>query len=101
MTSINASTIYIEWEDTIPCQQRNGEITGFQIQAVSNGAGSRTTIHNTTSQEGQQHAFNLTWLSPNFEYGISVAAVNSMGQAGPYYPSDLQIQLPNYDGKWL
>ena len=100
MTLVNASTISIEWYDNIPCQQRNSEITtGLQIRLDQNGY-SATLLHNTTSmsQEMQQHILNLTWLSPGFQYEISIAAVNVMGETGSY-SDQLSIQLPDYNGK--
>ena len=57
---------------------------------------------NTSSQEGERHASNLTGLSPGIDYRVSVAAVNvnSVGQLGEY-SSESTIQLPSYDGKYI
>jgi hypothetical protein len=90
----------MEWYDNIPCQQRNSEITtGLRIQLVQSGY-SKTLLHNatSTSQEREQHTLNLTWLSPGLPYEIRIAAVNVMGQAGPY-SNQFSVPLPQYKGK--
>ena len=92
----------MEWYDNIPCQLRNSEITtGLQIHLVQSGY-SITLLHNATatSQEGQQHTLNLTWLSPGSQYEIYIAAVNVMGQAGAC-SNQLSTRLPDYNGKRL
>lgn len=103
MTRTNASTVLIEWEDTIPCPQRQSEITGIRIQATDLEqyyTPSSTVIYNATTYEGQQHAFNWTWLSPGDRYEIRIAAVNALGLNGPYSNS-VEIQLPDYNGKYF
>ena len=101
MTRVNASTISMEWYDNIPCQDRNSEITtGLRIHLVQNSH-SQTLLHNystSVSQAGEQHTLNFTWLSPGFLYQIRIAAVNAMGQAGPY-SNQLSITLPYYNGR--
>ena len=96
MTRVNASTISFEWNDTIPCQQRNSDVTtGLQIRLVQNSY-SKILLHSATSisQEGHQYTLNLTWLSPGFQYQLSIAAVNAMGQAGSY-SNQSSIKLPH------
>ena len=97
---INATTILIVWEDNIPCHLRNSHITGFSFRVDSLNQYQSVLMLNTSSQEGEQHAFNLTGLSPGIDYRISVAAVNSVGELGGY-SSESTIQLPSYDGKYI
>ena len=108
VTRVNASTVSMEWYDNILCQQRNSEITTglqFEIRLVRNSP-SQALLQNSTvtmssiilSQTGEQHTLNFTWLSPGFIYQIRIAAVNAMGQAGPY-SNQLSITLPHYNGR--
>lgn len=94
----------MEWYDNILCQQRNSEITtGLRIHLqLVQSSYSTTLLHNATatSQEGQRHTLNLTWLSSGSQYEIHIAAVNAMGQAGAY-SNQLSILLPEYNGKIL
>ena len=108
VNSINATTILIVWEDDIPCHLRNGHIMGFSLRVNLYYNYYRydddellQVMFNTSSQEGEQHTFNLTWLSPGIEYSVSVAAVNSVGQVGGYSSESTIQQLLSYNGKYM
>ena len=76
VSSVNSSSIKVSWGDVL-CDQRNGEITGYQVNYTST---SDNGIVNTT---GNQTSFTLSDLQPHTDYSISVAAMTVNG-TGPF-----------------
>ena len=77
VTAVTASSITVQWEEVL-CLNRNGEITGYTVQAVRNGVVERTTNVSGTTREA-----TISGLSPSTWYTVHVAAVNGAG-TGPY-----------------
>ena len=75
--TVTASSITVHWEE-VPCLHRNGQITGYRVQAVRNGMTEKSI--NVASNTRQA---TISRLSPSTLYTVQVAAVNSAG-TGPY-----------------
>ena len=60
------------------CLDRNGEITGYRVQAVRNGM-----VEETASVGSGARRVTISGLSPSTVYTVQVAAVNGAG-TGPY-----------------
>ena len=79
-SSANSSSININW-GKVPCQHRNGEITGYVVvyrKVLSSGSGERRqTQEGMVMVNGQTATINN--LDPLTEYSVMVAAVNSAG----------------------
>ena len=60
------------------CLDRNGEITGYRVQAVRNGM-----VEGTASVSGGARQVTISGLSPSTLYTVQVAAMNGAG-SGPY-----------------
>ena len=73
---LSHDTVLVAW-GTVPCQQRNGLITGFDINISTNGLLVKTVSVGVTTTA------NLTGLSPLQWYAISVAAIGEEG-TGPH-----------------
>ena len=75
ITKVTASSITVTWGE-VPCLHRNGQITGYRVQAVRNGM--TETFINVASRPA-----TVSGLSPSTLYTVQVAAVNGAG-TGPY-----------------
>ena len=73
--TVTASSITLHWGE-VKCIHRNGQITGYRVQAVRNGM-TEKSINVATRQA------TVSRLSPLTLYTVQVAAVNSAG-TGPY-----------------
>ena len=70
-----STTLTVQW-DEVDCIDRNGDITGYSVRAVTSGENDRVeTVDN--------REVTINGLTPSTVYIVSVAAVNSMG-TGPY-----------------
>ena len=80
VSSVDSSSININW-GKVPCQHRNGEITGYAVvyrKVLSSGNGERRqTQEGMVMVNGQTATINN--LDPLTEYSVMVAAVNSAG----------------------
>ena len=72
VTSVSSSTLTIQWGD-VPCIHQNGEITGYTIQYGATGSGNKQTVKTSETE------VTLSSLTPETNYEISVAAVNTEG----------------------
>ena len=72
VTSVSSSTLTIQWGD-VPCIHQNGEITGYTIQYGATGSGDKQTVKTSETE------VTLSSLTPETNYEISVAAVNTEG----------------------
>ena len=75
--TVTASSITVQW-GTVPCLDRNGEITGYRAQAVRNGM-----VEGTASVGGSARQATISGLAPSTTYTIYVAANNTAGY-GPF-----------------
>ena len=75
--TVTARSITVQWEE-VPCLHRNGEITGYTVVARTSGEDERVVNVN----DGNARSATVSGLTPNTEYTVSVAAVNSAG-TGP------------------
>ena len=71
-TRVTASSITVQWGE-IPCVHRNGEITSYRVQVLTNG------VVRTTNIPGDTRETTTSGLSPSTRYTIQVAAVNGAG----------------------
>ena len=72
-TRVTASSITVQWGE-IPCTDRNGDITGYRVQAVTNGV-----VERIANVAGAEREATLSGLSPSTWYTVQVAAVNDAG----------------------
>ena len=72
VTSVSSSTITLGW-GSVPCIHQNGEITGYTIQYGAMGSGDKQTVETSETE------VTLSSLTPETNYEISVAAVNTEG----------------------
>ena len=73
----------------MPCLHRNGEITGYTVVARTSGEDERVVNVN----DGNARSATVSGLTPNTQYTVSVAAVNSAG-TGP--ASEIDIMTCKY-----
>ena len=79
-SSANLSSIDITWGE-VPCQHRNGEITGYVVvyrKVFGRGRGERRQTQEGMVMVNGQTA-TIDNLDPLTEYSVMVAAVNSAG----------------------
>ena len=76
VTSVNSSSIKVSWGDVL-CDQRNGEITGYQVNYTS------TSDDGIVNVTGNQTSVTLNGLQPYTDYSVSVAAMTVNG-TGPF-----------------
>ena len=76
---MDSAIIFVQW-DEVPCLQQNSNITEYIIQyrPVSEGQPNSDQITVTDRMA------SLTGLQPFTNYSIEVAAVNSIGDNGPF-----------------
>ena len=74
--SVTANSITVQWGE-VPCLHRNGEITGYIVNATLSGMVVRTENVNGGSRG------TVSGLTPSTAYTVTVAAVNSAG-TGPF-----------------
>ena len=75
---VTANSITVQWGE-VPCLDRNGEITGYTVNATLNGMVVATeNVNDGSAREG-----TVTGLTPATAYTVTVAAVNSAG-IGPF-----------------
>ena len=72
VTSVSSSTLTVQW-GSVPCIHQNGEITGYTIQYGAMGSGDKETVETSETE------VTLSSLTPETNYEISVAAVNTEG----------------------
>ena len=72
VTSVSSSTITLGW-GSVPCIHQNGKITGYTIQYGAMGSGDKQTVETSETE------VTLSSLTPETNYEISVAAVNTEG----------------------
>ena len=74
---VTANSITVQWGE-VPCLDRNGEITGYTVNATLSGM-----IVATENVDGSAREATVSGLNPSTEYTVTVAAVNSAG-TGPF-----------------
>ena len=75
--TVTAISITIQW-DELPCLERNGEITGYIVEARTSG----TLIRTVNIDDGSAREATVPGLNPSTEYTFSLQPVNSAG-SGP------------------
>ena len=75
---VTASSITVQWGE-VPCVHRNGEITGYRLQAVNQSG----AVEITANVFGAAREATISGLSSLAQYTVQVAAVNGAG-IGPY-----------------
>ena len=81
-TDITSTTITIQW-GAVPCMDRNSEITGYKVRYGPVGSSQRATDA-VTGRASTGGMYTLTGLIPSTNYFIHVAAINRIGDTGPY-----------------
>ena len=79
-STVDSSSVNINWGE-VPCQHRNGEITGYVVvyrKVLSSGNGERRQTQEGMVMVNGQTA-TIDNLDPITEYSVMVAAVNSAG----------------------
>ena len=72
VVGVTSSTITVMW-GSVPCIHQNGDITGYSVQYGVMGSGNKETVETSETE------ITLSSLTPETEYQISVAAVNTEG----------------------
>ena len=72
VVGVTSSTITVMW-GSVPCIHQNGDITGYSVQYGIMGSGNKDTVETSETE------ITLSSLTPETEYEISVAAVNTEG----------------------
>ena len=76
--SVTANSITVQWGE-VPCMDRNGEITGYRVNATLSGMVVATeNVNDGSAREG-----TVSGLTPSTDYLVLVTAVNSVG-TGPF-----------------
>ena len=68
----------MQWEEML-CTHRNGEITGYMVNATLSGI----VVATENVNDGSARVGTISGLNPSTEYFVLVAAVNSAG-TGPF-----------------
>ena len=76
VTSVSSYSIKLSWGGVL-CDQRNGEITGYQINYTCTSDDGKVNV------TGNQMTVTLSNLQPYTDYSISVAAMTVNG-TGPF-----------------
>ena len=75
--TVTAISITIQWGE-LPCLERNGEITGYIVEARISG----TRIITVNINDGSAREATVSELTPSTEYTVTLQAVSSAG-SGP------------------
>ena len=76
-TAAASTSVTVQWEE-VPCLDRNGEITDYQVVATNpQGMAVGTADVDVAARQA-----TISGLTPSTQYTVSVAAVNSAG-TGP------------------
>ena len=73
---VTAKRFTVFWEE-VPCLHRNGEINGYTVVARALGEADRVNV-----SDGGNREATFSGVTPNIQYTVYVAAVNSAG-TGP------------------
>ena len=78
----DSTRITILWEE-LPCSDRNGEITGYEVETATES--SATQFHDKifTVSGSNTTRFEIRGLLPGINYTFSVRAVGALGLMGP------------------
>ncbi|CAI8037270.1 Receptor-type tyrosine-protein phosphatase S [Geodia barretti] len=72
VAGVTSSTITVMW-GSVPCIHQNGDITGYSVQYRAVGSENKDTVETSETE------ITLLSLTPETDYEISVAAVNTEG----------------------
>ena len=72
VVGVTSSAITVMW-GSVPCIHQNGDITGYSVQYGVMGSGNKETVKTSETE------ITLSSLTPEMEYQISVAALNTEG----------------------
>ena len=75
--AVTSNTITVQWGE-VPCLHRNGEITGYIVEATTSG----DVVRTVNVPDGNARELTLSELASSTQYTVQVAAVNSAG-TGP------------------
>ena len=76
-----SSTSVLIWWGNISCTELNSDLLDNTIYYNSDGDGDDW---NTIDVAGSTNTYNITELTPYTNYSIQVAAMNTLGDLGPY-----------------
>ena len=76
-----ASTSVLIWWGNVSCIELNSDLLGYTIHYSSKGEGDDW---NTINMVGSINTYNITGLTPYTNYSVKVAAMNTLGDLGPY-----------------
>ena len=76
---VTANSITVQWGE-VPCLHRNGEITGYKVNATLSGM----VVGTENVNDGSASRATVSGLTPSTAYTVTVAAVNSAG-TGPFF----------------
>ena len=76
-----SSTSVLIWWGNISCTELNSDLLSYTVHYNSDGDGDDW---NTIDVAGSTNTYNITGLTPYTNYSIQVAAMNTLGDLGPY-----------------
>ena len=82
---ITPNSITLHWSP-VECIHRNGDITGYSIRVLRNGA-----MERFVEVQGDTREATVYGLTPSTQYTVQVAAVNSAG-TGPYSRDSIAVE---------
>ena len=85
--NVNSTAITVQWE-MVPCNEQNGDITGYTVRVLESGE-----MERVEDVGGDVTQVTISELTPSTTYSIQVAAVNSI-DTGPY-SSLITIDTPD------
>ena len=88
---ITPNSITLRWSP-VECIHRNGDITGYSIRVLRNGA-----MERFIEVQGDTREATVYGLTPSTQYTVQVAAVNSAG-TGPYSRDGIAVET---EGSYL
>ena len=91
-SSVTATSIAVSW-DEVPCNGRNGPVTGYYLTYTNITSNTSYTVNITG---GYNRRYHLTGLVPYTNYAVSIGAYN-YGQQGQ--DSDKVMQQTSQSGR--
>ena len=89
--AISSTVISVQWDIMRACSHVNDLLLNFKVQYSVKSSDDIGHISNTGQLNATQSEAQLTGLKPYTIYSIKIAAVNEMGDVGPYsYPVIIQ-----------
>ena len=89
--AISSTVISVQWDTLRACSHVNNLLLNFKVQYSVKSSDNFGNISNIRQLNAIRSEAQLTGVKPYTNYSIKIAAVNEMGDVGPYnYPVTIQ-----------